>query len=218
LNPRQAFAERLRFELQQLGLECDASVQDGLSVHFELMVQWGKKVNLTSIFDPVEAARLHGVDALLFDDVLPPAHRIIDAGSGAGFPGVALALRRPDSEVVLLEPLRKRCSFLKVVASRLRLKNIQVVEGRLAALGPEPALARFDAAVSRATWAPFDWVRLGAKLVQPRGHLLVSGGRGAPDSEAVAAVGRDVGFRWLERRRFRLGDADRVLDLLRLTA
>lgn len=218
MKPREAFAAALRVELQQLELECAPSVMEGLTAHFELLLQWGRKVNLTSIFDPEQAARLHGADALLFDRVLPPARRIVDAGSGAGFPGVALALQRPSSEVVLLEPLRKRCSFLKVVASRLRLFNLRVVEGRLGDEGPKPSLDPFDGAVSRATWAPLDWVRLGATLLESGGHLLVSGGRGAPPPQAVDEAGRAAGLEWLVRRRFRLGDAERVLDLLRLTA
>ncbi|MEM1023398.1 MAG: 16S rRNA (guanine(527)-N(7))-methyltransferase RsmG [Myxococcota bacterium] len=218
MSAQSEFEAELQSELGRQSMACDASVLEGLSAHFELMLKWGRKMNLTSIFNPKQAARLHAVDSLFFDQLLPSAERIIDAGSGAGFPGIVLALRRPETELVLLEPLQKRCSFLRVVVSHLRLPNVRVVEGRVEPEGSTAPVGHFGAAVSRATWAPLEWIGLGVQLLESGGHLVVSGGRGAHPPERVAEAGRRVGLGWLRRRSLRLGDADRVLDLLRLTA
>jgi 16S rRNA (guanine527-N7)-methyltransferase len=209
-----AFTGTLRREMQRLSIEVAPSVIEGLGVHFVLLDKWAPKMNLTAIREPEAAAVLHGADSLLFHAVLPPAARIVDVGSGAGFPGVALALARPDAEVVLLEPLRKRTSFLRVLAAQLGLTNLRVVEGRLEPGRPPPVPAAAGV-VSRATLPPLEWVRAGRPLVAEGGTLVVSGGRGAPSEAEIAAAGREVGLRHGGRETFGLtGDVHRVLDRL----
>lgn len=210
MSDATVFSDTLSSGASACGLDLDPRTRDGLVEHYRLLLKWAPRVNLTTILEPERAALLHGVDSLTFDRALPHATRIVDVGSGAGFPGIALALRRPEARVVAVEPIRKRCSFLRVVASALDLANFEVHEGRL-----EDVHETYDGAVSRATWAPPAWIEVGARLVAASGVLATSGGRGAPSSEALAAVAAASGLQWRERLRFVLPNvnAERSLDV-----
>ncbi|MGF1509087.1 MAG: 16S rRNA (guanine(527)-N(7))-methyltransferase RsmG [Myxococcota bacterium] len=207
---RRTFCE----EAARLGLVRHATLLDGLTAHYDLLLRWAPRMNLTAITDPEEAAVLHAVDSLLFDLLLDPtADTLVDVGSGAGFPGIPLALARPKLKVTLLEPLGKRTSFLRVVVARLKLSNVKVVDGRLDP-GRAPPIAPVSVAVSRATLNPLEWVERSPMVAS--GSVLMSGGRQAPDVKAIEEVGARVGLVHDMRRTFTLrGDVTRVLDRLR---
>tara|TARA_B100000959_G_scaffold182614_1_gene190935 strand:- start:353 stop:964 length:612 start_codon:yes stop_codon:yes gene_type:complete len=135
--------------------------------HWRLLIQWNKKINLTAIRDPMEGALLHYRDSI---EAAPLLHGndIIDFGSGAGFPGIPLAIAFPDKHFTLLESRRKRCSFLKVVKSTLKLPNIRVLECR----AEDPATALYSCGLTRATFSThkdleglFTWLLPSAPLL-----------------------------------------------------
>jgi 16S rRNA (guanine527-N7)-methyltransferase len=108
--------------------------------------------------------------------------RVCDLGSGAGLPGVVLALARPDLRVTLLEPLLRRTRFLDEVVEELRLDRVEVVRGR----GEDHAGAGFDAVTARAV-APLDrLVRVALPMCRPGGTLLAMKGEGAAEELAAA--------------------------------
>ncbi len=98
-----------------VGIHVPDHVVQQMSVHYALLRRWASRINLTSIVDPRPAAEIHGLDCLLFAEFFLPesSESVADIGSGAGFPGIILALARPSLEMTLVEPLRKRVSFLK---------------------------------------------------------------------------------------------------------
>ncbi len=98
--------------------------------HLDLVALWNRRVNLTRITGD-EALVKHVMDSLLPARWLPEIGLALDVGSGAGFPGLPLAVIRPGLHIVLLESDRKKASFLKVAAADLALKNITAVHGRL---------------------------------------------------------------------------------------
>ena len=91
--------------------------------YFELLCEWNEKINLTAITDPKGVAVKHFADSLsIFNYIdVPQNARVIDVGTGAGFPGVVLKIARPDIQLTLLDSLQKRLNFLSVVCDELNL-------------------------------------------------------------------------------------------------
>jgi 16S rRNA (guanine527-N7)-methyltransferase len=117
------FESILRDEANALGIELAPDQLDLARRHAEELLAWNARVNLTRITDPVGIARRHFVEAFLAARLLPPplatgqrAVTLVDLGSGAGFPGLALRVVRPDAEVTLVEPRARRAAFLARVA------------------------------------------------------------------------------------------------------
>ena len=94
-----------------------------LERYFELLCEWNEKINLTAITDPKGVAVKHFADSLsIFNYInVPQNARVIDVGTGAGFPGVVLKIARPDIQLTLLDSLQKRLNFLSVVCNELNL-------------------------------------------------------------------------------------------------
>jgi len=116
-----------------------------LKAYSHLLLEWNKTHNLTGAKD-LNAVYENILDSLLPSSFITPAKRILDVGSGAGFPALALAILYPNSEVVLCEPRAKRVTFLKYVAIMLNLKNVKVVKKRV----EEMEDLAFDLITSRA--------------------------------------------------------------------
>lgn len=126
---------------------------DKFILYKELLKEWNQKINITSITDDVEIDIKHFIDSLtplttnLFDGKI----KIIDIGTGGGFPGIALKIVKEDLDVVLLDSLNKRIVFLDEVISKLNLTDIVAIHGRAEELGKdEKHRGRYDVAVSRA--------------------------------------------------------------------
>ena len=149
-----------------LGLELSAEQEARLVAHLDLLDEWSSRMNLTAIRDRPAQLTKHLLDSLT---VLPFLHgnRIADVGSGAGFPGVPLAIVEPGRHFALIESTGKKCRFLEHVRDTLGLANVEVVQARAEAYRPE---MRFDTVIARAV-GPL------AGLVKVVGHLVVGGGR-----------------------------------------
>ena len=117
----------------QLGLsiQIDMDMERRLRDYAALLIQWNQKMNLTAITDPSQIARKHFVDsaALLKFVSLPKGARVIDVGTGAGFPGLVLKVLRPDIRLTLLDSLQKRLRFLEAACEKLELEA-DMVHGR----------------------------------------------------------------------------------------
>lgn len=128
-------------------------MEQKLELYRDLLLSWNEKMNLTAITDPKEVEILHFEDSLtcLQTGLFTPGVRVIDVGTGAGFPGLPLAIARPDIEVTLLDSLNKRISFLNEVISQTNTKNALTVHARAEDGGRDPQLREnFDIVVSRA--------------------------------------------------------------------
>ena len=116
------------------GLKLDPSVADQFTDHYELLVTWNRKLNLTRIVEPDEAARFHFLESAFLSTLIasPAAEggRVVDVGSGAGFPGLPLACVWKDCDVVLIEPSGKRAVFLKEAIRKLGLRSVTVLNKR----------------------------------------------------------------------------------------
>lgn len=132
----------------------DAKAIEVLQAHWRMVERWGDRLNLTTMSDAETVAWRHYRDSLQPLRVLGPGPWL-DVGSGAGFPGIPLAIARPDIHVTLMEPRRKRVSFLRSVVAELGLPNVAVLEGRSTDTGK----TTFRGVVTRATFSQHEDLR-----------------------------------------------------------
>lgn len=148
---------------------------DALSVYHDLLMDWNRRMDLTSVPD-AELARRHFLDSLLplkETDYFFPGASLIDVGTGAGFPGLAIAVARPDLRVTLLEAQGKRCAFLNAVKDALGLDNALVVNDRAEVLGrADEHRERYDLAAARAVAAMNVLLEYLLPFVKPGGYAL----------------------------------------------
>ena len=156
-----------------MGVELDAQQAATLLAHLDLVDEWGERMNLTAIRERPQQLTKHVLDSLSVAPWLR-GRRIADVGSGAGFPGIPLAVARPDLQFALIESTGKKCRFLEHVRDTLGLSNVEVVQSRAEAY--EPA-ARFDTVLARAVGPIAELVRNAGALVAGGGRLLAMKGR-----------------------------------------
>ncbi|WP_454164187.1 16S rRNA (guanine(527)-N(7))-methyltransferase RsmG [Gordonia iterans] len=150
---------------------------------------------LRGLIGPGEPSRLwsrHVLNSAVLGEAIEQGQRVVDIGSGAGFPGIPLAIARPDLEVVLVEPLLRRTTFLDGVVDGLSLTNVSVVRGRAEEKSIIEQAGGADVVTSRAV-APLDRLaRWSAPLIRVGGRLVALKGRSAPDEivEHRASVAR----------------------------
>jgi 16S rRNA (guanine527-N7)-methyltransferase len=126
-----------------------------LQRHYQLLLRWNQKINLTRITDLEEAVKYHYCESLYLAQSLPPQPlSIVDVGSGAGFPGIPVAVYRPDCSVHLVEAHQRKAVFLSVAVRELGLSNVRVIAARA-----EDVSKRYDWVISRAV-NPEDVTRL----------------------------------------------------------
>jgi 16S rRNA (guanine527-N7)-methyltransferase len=132
---------------------------------------WNRKLDLTAAKSREALLDLMLRDAIELAKFAPRKARAVDVGSGAGGPGLALALLRPDLSVTLVESLAKRTSFLRAATTKLPQERVRIVlESAFDTLSRGE---KWDAAISRATFEPQKWLEVGACLLRPGGHCAV---------------------------------------------
>ena len=146
---------------------CDDDKIELMYRHWQLMLKWNARTNLTAIRKDSEALLKHYADSVVMVNILPPSGSVLDVGSGGGFPGIPLAIVRPDLTWRLLEPRQKRVSFLKATVARLGLKNVEVIAAR----SDETPTSTSDLAVTRATFSDVDGARTVLDWLRPDGAL-----------------------------------------------
>ena len=146
--------------------------------HMELLRIWGAKVNLTALKQPREIAVLHFLDSLTVFKVIPNIQglRILDIGTGAGFPGIVLRTARDTLQLTLLDRDAKKIVFLKRLAYELGLEEIAYINKDLKELFENPGSTRFDVAVSRAFSSDPAIMDSTHSLLAPDGGVVVMGG------------------------------------------
>lgn len=140
-------------DLKELGVVISNKQKAQFLRYYEMLLDWNEKINLTAITDYDEVFKKHFIDSLSLIkayDVYTKSN-VIDVGTGAGFPGLALKIAYPDLKITLLDSLNKRIHFLNAVIEELHLEGIEAVHGRAEDYAkPDKLREQFDLCVSRA--------------------------------------------------------------------
>jgi len=204
ISPTHKLAEGLA--AMQLALPDNAQAK--LLAYLDLLAKWNRTYNLTAVRDPGDMVSRHLLDSLA---VLPFVHgtNLADLGSGAGLPGIPLAIARPDLAVTLIESNGKKARFLREAIRSLPLANVSVAQARV-----QDTAGAFDTVTARAFASLHD-------MLAWAGHLLAPGGRwlalkGHADPAELDAI--PVGFRVVAVHELQVPDTDgerRVIELAR---
>lgn len=178
--PPEGFQKLLEAEALRAGLSLYAPALHALGRFLGELDAWRQRINLTGDLDPEDLC-VHALESVAGAAFIPQGSRVLDIGSGGGFPGVPIAIARPDLAVTLLEPRGKRASFLRHVVRTVPIANAQVLAERVEDL-PSPA---YDVATSRAVGDLAELID-GAPFLAPGGLLLAWTTEPQSLSEALA--------------------------------
>lgn len=176
--------QELKLKCEEKGIIVDDHMLEQFDQYAKLLIEWNQKMNLTAI-DEYEAI----MEKHFYDSLLPLCHldingKLADVGSGAGFPSVPMKIVRPDLKVTIIEPLNKRCNFLKEVIKVLNLKDIEVLNIR--AEDAKELRESFDVVTARAVANLSMLSELCIPLVKKDGIFLAMKGLDAYNEENKA--------------------------------
>lgn len=177
-----SLASRLADGVAALGLDVTADVQARLLAFVELLEKWNRSYNLTAVRDPEQMIARHILDSLA---VAPYVHgtRAADLGSGAGLPGIPLALVAPQREFVLLDSNAKKTRFITEAVGALNIKNVTVVQERAEKYRPAQP---FDTVIARAFASIGEFIACAEHLCRDDGRFLAM--KGVYPAEELAAI------------------------------
>jgi len=176
--------------LRDYGVEASSALRASISQYVDLLLKWNQKINLTSITDPKEIVGRHFGESLFAIHAVPLRTRsLVDVGSGAGFPGLALKLMLPETKVTLIEANTKKAAFLSEVARQLGLDSVTVLRARTDDIDPSGLAAK---CITARAVGQFDrlleWSRCG---LAPDGQIVLW--LGIDDATKVSA---SQGWTW----------------------
>ncbi len=150
--------------------------------HAKELLFWNRKVNLTAIKDPREMAIKHFIDCVIPAKMLPSCGKLLDIGSGGGFPGIPLKIMKPCIDMILIDGVRKKVNFIKHIIRTLKLNKIEAIHIKaedMARLGEFSGF--FHVAICRALTGIEDFFEIARPLVRPGGKLIAMKGRISKD-------------------------------------
>jgi 16S rRNA (guanine527-N7)-methyltransferase len=196
------FRRTLEQGVQALGIALHDGALEKLERYADRLLAWNRKVNLTAITDPAEMAEKHLVDCLALVPDAAGAATLLDVGSGAGLPGIPLAIALPSLDVTCCDSVAKKVAFVKAVAAELGLR-VRGVAARAEGEPEREGLPRAEVVVSRALADPERWLPLAARYLAPGGRVLATLGREA-DEQVLLRAGATAGLTLRGLRRFAL--------------
>ena len=143
------FFKELKSKSEQININLENEQIKKFYEYMNLLLEWNEKFNLTAIVEPKEIILKHFIDSLTIEKYINEGNKIIDVGTGAGFPGIPLSIYKPEIDITLLDSLNKRIIFLQEVIEKLEMKNIEAVHGRAEEFAKNKR-EMFDIATSRA--------------------------------------------------------------------
>ena len=121
----EIFSEELKNTAKQIEIELTNKQIEKYYNYMNLLLKWNEKINLTAIVEPKEIILKHFVDSLTIAKYVKENDNMVDVGTGAGFPGIPLAIVKEKNNIILLDSLNKRIKFLEEVKEKLKLENIR---------------------------------------------------------------------------------------------
>lgn len=211
--------ELLKSKAAEYGVELDEKALERFDIYARLLVEWNEKINLTAITEPDEIVIKHFVDSLtVFSAVdIPEGASVIDVGTGAGFPGVAMLIARPDLKITLIDSTNKKLNVIRDILEKTGL-SANVVHIRAEAAGQDKAFReQFDFSTARAVSNLRDLSEYCLPFVKKGGTFISMKSAKADEeiSEAKSAI-RILGGEISEKTTFELGDSgERTIILIK---
>lgn len=143
------FSKELKDKISKIDIILDENRIDKFYKYMNLLLEWNEKINLTAIIEPNEIILKHFIDSLTIAKYIEKGNKIIDVGTGAGFPGIPISIVKEDVNITLLDSLNKRIMFLNEVVKCLDLKQIEAIHGRVEEFAKKERES-YDIATSRA--------------------------------------------------------------------
>ena len=194
-----------------------------LNQYYELLIEWNEKMNLTALTAPEDVALKHFADSLLllrYCDIEKKA-RVIDVGTGAGFPGMVLKIARPDIQLTLLDSLQKRLGFLDEVCNELGFDDVELIHSRAEDGSRTELRDSFDIAVSRAVASLNTLCEYDMPYVKDGGRFIAMKGKEAQEEMAAAENAiHTLGGELLQKHDFILGEAGErsIIEIKKIAA
>jgi len=214
LNLRQYLIEGAR----ELGVDISEKDADLFFKYLENLKTWNAKINLTSIKNDREIIISHFLDSISVAPLIEDGMKVLDIGSGAGFPGIPLKIVRPGLEVTLLDSVNKKVTFMNDTIRKLGLENIKAVWGRAEKSLNDIPRHQFDYVVNRAVGSILDTLRLSSPYVSEDGVIiLMRGKRGSEEwNTAIEDVENEFELLDFKDLTLPLSDLKRMILVLRL--
>lgn len=147
----EEFSHEMKTNMEKINIELTDLQVERFFTYMNLLIEWNKKINLTSIIEPKDIIIKHFVDCGTILKYLKKGETIIDIGTGAGFPGIPLKILNETLKVTLVDSLNKRINFLNEVCEQLKLENVKLIHARAEDLARNGEYReKFDKSVSRA--------------------------------------------------------------------
>ena len=164
--------ETFILELDKLGIKLNDTQLNQLHIYYEMLVEWNKVMNLTGITDEEQVYLKHFYDSLTITKVVNIDNQsICDLGSGAGFPGLVLAICFPNAKLTLIEANGKKCHFLNIVKESLNLDNVTIINTRVEDYSKKNREV-FDIVTARAVAPLKHLLEYGIPLVKANGYFI----------------------------------------------
>lgn len=204
--------------VSSLGLDLSDDKLDKFDKYKELLKEWNTKINITAITDDDEIDIKHFLDSLtpFLTDIFHGKKKVIDIGTGGGFPGLPLKIANPDLDLTLMDSLNKRIIFLKEVISQLGLDGIEAIHGRAEELSIKPSYReQYDVAVSRAVASLDTLSEYCIPFVKPGGYFVSMKG---PEIDEELALSKNaikiLGGKLVDKKLVQIPGSDIVHSLI----
>ena len=172
---------------RELNIDISPEQAELFALHADLLIKWNQKINLTGITDPLEIAIKHFIDSIIPLPFIPKNRRVLDIGSGGGFPGIPLKVLLHSTFFTLIDSSRKKNSFQKHVIRRLNIKKIEAFHVRAEDLSKQPTSAnKYNVIICRALTGLDKFILMAAPLIAKKGRIIAM--KGKPDSTEIESV------------------------------
>jgi 16S rRNA (guanine527-N7)-methyltransferase len=206
-------------QLEQLDIPVTAEALDQLLWFLDELLRWNRRINLTAIVDPVEGIEKHLVDSLTLFPVLAGQERLLDIGSGGGFPSIPLKIVLGELQAVSMDASQKKIAFQRHIIRELGIRGFEAVHGRAEQLKKQGAyVGAFEAVVSRAFSSLAFFAGLALPYLSPRGRIIaMKGAKGEEEMQKALQQLNGMGLVCSKVHNLRLpgSGAERTLIVLR---
>ena len=204
------FEEKLIENLKEIGVNINYNKANEFSIYMQILLEWNEKMNLTAIVEKNDILQKHFVDSLTALKYINQEDKIIDVGTGAGFPGIPIKIVKEDTKITLMDSLNKRITFLQEVITKLNLNNITTIHSRAEDLAKDIRYReKYDIAISRAVANLSTLVEYMLPFVKVGGKCLCMKGNNI-DEEVINAQKaiKELGGKIINIENFRLPNSD----------